>query len=580
MPELAAGGHVRLGQPVLHEGVAGDARRSPARRRGRPPDPRVEPRAGGPAHRDHRRRPRLVGLKASDFDQKAWDASAGRTASTTPSRSTPTRSSCTTTRTSARRPACSTRNGKLKPITGTDGWEAALAGGQEGHRGATAPRSPPSVTPRPAGAGSRASTPSSNGATPWLGDGGKQLTYNEDLTMKTLSYMQSLTKSGLMPANTDYAGAADADVHRASRPSTSRASGRSPRPQAVKGLKFGMVAGADAVRQRRRRRPTRTRSSCRARRTGPPTQLQRAMGFVKSMLDQSMTWAQGGHIPAYLPTAEQPGVQGAASPSRTTPPRPSAVHVRRRRPGTRAPARTSRTPSARRSGWCSRACPRRQAALAAMKDQLGTTRRPRARSEHRIAAEERFDPREPGGPPMSAIATQRPGAPAAPTTRPSSTSDTRRPGRRRPAWLFIAPFGIFFLLFLVWPVIYMIITSFFNTSTRQPGFGSFAGFGNYAEMLGQPRFWSSLWHTIHFTIYTTPPLVILAFVLADPRQPRAARAVVLPAGLLRPVRAAVRSDLADLGLHLHPRPQACGTRWRAPSVSRSRRRCSAHPTWR
>ena len=34
-----------------------------------------------------------------------------------------------------------------------------------------------------------------------------------------------------------------------------------------------------------------------------PEQRQQAMLFIKSMLDQSMTWAQGGHVPAYLPTA-------------------------------------------------------------------------------------------------------------------------------------------------------------------------------------------------------------------------------------------------------------------------------------
>jgi multiple sugar transport system substrate-binding protein len=33
-------------------------------------------------------------------------------------------------------------------------------------------------------------------------------------------------------------------------------------------------------------------------------QLDLALGFVKSMLDQSMTWAQGGHIPAWQPTAQ------------------------------------------------------------------------------------------------------------------------------------------------------------------------------------------------------------------------------------------------------------------------------------
>ncbi|MCW2803710.1 MAG: sugar transporter permease [Propionibacteriaceae bacterium] len=94
------------------------------------------------------------------------------------------------------------------------------------------------------------------------------------------------------------------------------------------------------------------------------------------------------------------------------------------------------------------------------------------------------------------------------------TAGRRRQGAARPAWLFIAPFGIFYLLFLVWPVIYMIITSFFNTTLVKNGFGSFAGFANYQEMLTKPEFWSGLWHTIQFTLYTVPPLVILAFIFA------------------------------------------------------------------
>jgi len=84
----------------------------------------------------------------------------------------------------------------------------------------------------------------------------------------------------------------------------------------------------------------------------------------------------------------------------------------------------------------------------------------------------------------------------------------------RAAWLFLAPFGILYVIFMLWPVVYMLITSFFNTTMVKNGFGSFAGFANYQEMLTKPEFWSSLWHTIQFTIYTTPPLVILAFLFA------------------------------------------------------------------
>ncbi|ASW57764.1 sugar ABC transporter permease [Plantactinospora sp. KBS50] len=56
--------------------------------------------------------------------------------------------------------------------------------------------------------------------------------------------------------------------------------------------------------------------------------------------------------------------------------------------------------------------------------------------------------------------------------------------------------------------------SFFNTSLVHPGLGSFAGLSNYADALGSADFWSSLWHTIWFTVLTTPPLIVLAFVFA------------------------------------------------------------------
>nr|WP_273378927.1 sugar ABC transporter permease [Actinopolymorpha pittospori] len=56
--------------------------------------------------------------------------------------------------------------------------------------------------------------------------------------------------------------------------------------------------------------------------------------------------------------------------------------------------------------------------------------------------------------------------------------------------------------------------SFFHASLVKGGLGEFAGFANYAEAFRTPEFWSSLWHTVWFTILTTPPLVILALAFA------------------------------------------------------------------
>ena len=86
--------------------------------------------------------------------------------------------------------------------------------------------------------------------------------------------------------------------------------------------------------------------------------------------------------------------------------------------------------------------------------------------------------------------------------------------QERSALGFLAPFVALYLLFIIGPALYGLVMSFFNTSLVKPGLSSFAGFGNYAEALTNEDFWSSLWHTIWFTILTTPPLIVLGFVFA------------------------------------------------------------------
>ena len=104
-----------------------------------------------------------------------------------------------------------------------------------------------------------------------------------------------------------------------------------------------------------------------------------------------------------------------------------------------------------------------------------------------------------------------------PTTR--ATPPTRRGTGRlndhsRPAMAFLAPFVALYVAFIIGPAIYGLIMSFFDTSLVKPGLSSFAGVGNYSEALQSRDFWSSLWHTVWFTILTTAPLIALGFVLA------------------------------------------------------------------
>ncbi|GLV55032.1 sugar ABC transporter permease [Dictyobacter sp. S3.2.2.5] len=79
-------------------------------------------------------------------------------------------------------------------------------------------------------------------------------------------------------------------------------------------------------------------------------------------------------------------------------------------------------------------------------------------------------------------------------------------------WGFVLPFLIGYAIFTLWPVILGFRMSFYNWSLN--GVTRFLGLGNYQELLSDADFWNSLWHTIYFTILSTPILVILAFFLA------------------------------------------------------------------
>jgi ABC-type sugar transport system permease subunit len=87
-------------------------------------------------------------------------------------------------------------------------------------------------------------------------------------------------------------------------------------------------------------------------------------------------------------------------------------------------------------------------------------------------------------------------------------------GEGRAGWGLAAPFLILYLLFIIGPTVYGIVMSFFNSSLEHNGLGGFAGPDNYTQALTSADFWQSMWHTVLFTLMTTPPLVVLAMMLA------------------------------------------------------------------
>jgi len=79
-------------------------------------------------------------------------------------------------------------------------------------------------------------------------------------------------------------------------------------------------------------------------------------------------------------------------------------------------------------------------------------------------------------------------------------------------WKFIGPFMIVFALVLIAPVIYSIYLSLFKDQLI--GGNSFVGFDNYAQALGDARFWESLGRVTLFLVVQVPIMLLLALAAA------------------------------------------------------------------
>ncbi|WP_295693088.1 extracellular solute-binding protein [Lapillicoccus sp.] len=191
-----------------------------------------------------------------------------------------------------------TPEGALKPIQGVAEWEAALTAAQKA-TGAYA-LGVANVN--------EYATPwrmfqtfysQMDGNTPFLGDNGKTLTLNEDLAVKTLAYIQRMSAKGWIPKTADYGGS-ETMMFTGKAAFYLQGEWELTTAQAVPGLKFGMAPIPQLFDKKAVQADSHTFVLPKLDRT--PEQLTRDMGFIKFMMEQSVTWAKGGHIPSYLPT--------------------------------------------------------------------------------------------------------------------------------------------------------------------------------------------------------------------------------------------------------------------------------------
>ena len=71
------------------------------------------------------------------------------------------------------------------------------------------------------------------------------------------------------------------------------------------------------------------------------------------------------------------------------------------------------------------------------------------------------------------------------------------------SYLFLAPFLIFFLTFVIYPMLMCVYTSFFDATmgTRED---IFIGFQNYVTLAKDPVFWKALWNTFIIVAVSVP----------------------------------------------------------------------------
>jgi multiple sugar transport system permease protein len=115
---------------------------------------------------------------------------------------------------------------------------------------------------------------------------------------------------------------------------------------------------------------------------------------------------------------------------------------------------------------------------------------------------------------MTTSAMAAPAAGVSTEARPTAATGSAPEGVNRTGWLFSAPFLILYVLFLIGPVLIGVVISLFNTTTVKSGLGTAVGLSNYADVLSNRDFWASMWHSVLFTLLTTPLLVLLPLLFA------------------------------------------------------------------
>lgn len=78
--------------------------------------------------------------------------------------------------------------------------------------------------------------------------------------------------------------------------------------------------------------------------------------------------------------------------------------------------------------------------------------------------------------------------------------------------LYVLPFAVVWLAFLVWPVVYGFYISLWEWDPLRGS--KFVGLGNYLRLFTDDRFWNAFWNTIEFAVISIPLIVGFGLLFA------------------------------------------------------------------
>src|SRR5262245_2424389 len=106
-------------------------------------------------------------------------------------------------------------------------------------------------------------------------------------------------------------------------------------------------------------------------------------------------------------------------------------------------------------------------------------------------------------------------APAARLTRAQRPAVRRRDRWWRTAapYVFISPFYIIFLVFVLLPLVFFLAVILYYCRGTTPG--GCVGLQNYRVLLQDPAFYKSLWNTVYVWLGSVPPMILLALIFAS-----------------------------------------------------------------